>query len=383
MRACLSRAIAATLIAVAAGLNAAPLQPASDNEVVERLPGGGARAEERAMRQRLAQAPTDAALAVQLAQKDLERARSQGDPRYAGLALAALGAWKNDAAPPPEVALMQATLKQYLHDFEGAATQLEALVARAPTLAQAWLTLATVRRVQGRYDASDAACRGLANAATGVHAQACLAENDGLRGRFDAASGTLKRLAATPRLDAGTRGWLLTTLAETEERAGRADVAEVHWREALKADPNPYTTLAYADFLLLRGRDADVLRVLAGQPRSDAVLLRLAIAGARSGHADGAAHVQEMRERIALANLRPETSTFHGREQAMFSLFVEKDARRALELARVNVALQREPIDLLLYAQCAQAAGDADAQRAVQAIVREVGLVDARLRVAG
>ena len=55
-----------------------------------------------------------------------------------------------------------------------------------------------------------------------------------------------------------------------------------------------------------------------------------------------------MRERIALANERPEARVFHGREQAMFALAVEHDAERALALARGDVARQREPLDLLV-----------------------------------
>jgi hypothetical protein len=367
----------------AAAASAAPIVPSSDAEVVETLPSGGQRGEERRLRRQLAERPTDAALAVSAAQRFLERARTQGEPRYAGLALGALAAWPDPSSAPPEVMLMRATLAQYLHDFDGAASMLEALLKRSPGMGQAWLTLATIRRVQGRYDASDAACAGLAERSPGLHADACRAENDALRGRFDAARARFRQLVQARGLDAATSGWLLTSLAELEERAGRGAAAESTWREALRADPSPYTTIAYADFLILRGRDADVLALLEPLPRGDAVLLRLAIAGHRSGAADAGARVAEMRERIALANLRPDTPTFHGREQAMFALWVDGDAARALELARRNVDLQREPIDLLLYAQAARAAGRSDALEAARALVREVGLRDARIEAVG
>lgn len=370
-------------VVLCSGVAAAPFVPAGDADVVETLPSGGQRGEERRLRRQLAERPTDAALAVSVAQRFLERARAQGEPRYAGLALGALAAWPDAAGAPPEVVLMRATLAQYLHDFDGAASMLEALLQRQPQIGQAWLTLATIRRVQGRYEASDAACTALARQAPGVYAEACRAENDALRGNFDAARQRFRQLAQTRGMDAATRGWLLTSLAELEERAGRGAAAEAAWREALQADPSPYTTIAYADFLILRGRDGDVLKLLDPLPRGDAVLLRLAIAGHRSGAPDAAARVAEMRERIALANLRPDTPTFHGREQAMFALWVEADPARALELARRNVDLQREPIDLLLYAQAAKAAGRADALQAAKALAREVGLRDARLEAVG
>ena len=63
------------------------------------------------------------------------------------------------------------------------------------------------------------------------------------------------------------------------------------------------------------------------------------------GVASAAADVAEKRERIALANERPDAKVFHGREQAMFALAVDHDAKRAWELACGNAARQREPFD--------------------------------------
>jgi predicted Zn-dependent protease len=314
-----------------------------------------------------------------VARRYLEQARAQGDPRFAGLAVAALQRWTDPASAPDDVLLLQATLDQYVHAFDAAAAKLERLLQRQPRQPQAWLTLATVRRVQGRYAESDVACRRLAGLGAGLHAAACVAENESLRGRDDAARASLQRLIATPRLDDSTRGWLLTTLAELEERAGAVDAAGAAWRAALKADRTPYAVLGYADYLIHQERFADALALLAAEPRTDGVVLRRAIAGARSGVAPGGADAAEMRERIALANQRPEAQSFHGREQAMFALWVEREPQRALALARENVRHQREPLDLLLLAQCARATGDPAALREVEQLRREVGLADRRI----
>jgi hypothetical protein len=58
------------------------------------------------------------------------------------------------------VLLLRATLEQYLHEFDAAVAHLRLLLARpgSERQSQAWLTLATVLRVQGRYAESDAAC---------------------------------------------------------------------------------------------------------------------------------------------------------------------------------------------------------------------------------
>ena len=63
----------------------------------------------------------------------------------------------------------------------------------------------------------------------------------------------------------------------------------------------------------------------------------------------------------------------------MFALDVQGDASKALTLARLNVQLQREPIDLLVFARAAEAALDEGARREVRALMRQIGLRDARV----
>jgi uncharacterized protein (TIGR02996 family) len=378
-------------IFVAIACNATPITPQRDDEVIEVLPAAGtgtsgARAEERRARQQLAKNPRDAALALGIARRELARAHELGDPRYAGMAMAAIGGWDHgnddDATTPADVLLMRATVQQYLHEFDAAASTLQRLLARrdASPQPQAWLTLATVRRVQGRYADSDAACRQVAAAGASLHGAACLAENAALRGEFDRARTALNGLLGTPRLAGGTRAWLLTTLAELEQRAGHGDASDAAFRGALQAAPNDaYARLAYADLLIEQQRPAQASRALTSAVRSDAVLLRLAIAGVQSGAPQAAADAAEMRERIALANERPDAQRFHGREQAMFALWVERDPERALALARGDVALQREPLDLLVYAQAARQSEQGSACREVQRLLDEIGLHDERV----
>ncbi len=375
--------IVVALMWAAAAAHAAPIEPVRDDEVIEVLPAaaGGARGEERRQRTKLAKTPRDAGLALGIARRDLARAHELGDPRFAGTAMAAIDGWRSDADAPADVLLMRATLQQYLHEFDAAATTLQRLLARPGVpQPQAWLTLATVRRVQGRYADSDLACREVASAGSALHATACLAENAALRGEFERARLSLDQLLATPRLAAGTRAWLLTTLAELEQRAARPAAADAAYRAALQAQPDDYTRLAYADFLIEQQRAAQALGVLKGQPRSDAVLLRLAIAGTQAKALGAAADIAEMRERIAAANERPDAKRLHGREQAMFALWIDGLLDRALELARGNVALQREPLDLLVFAQAARRSGQASAREEVRRTVDKIGLRDERIR---
>ena len=364
-------------------LRAEPIVPTRDDEVIEVLPAmRGSRTEERRLRKQLAQAPRDPALALTVAKRYLDQAHELGDPRFAGMAMSAIEGWTDEATMPEGVLMMRANLQQYLHDFDASARSLQTLLARPSPQArpQAWLTLATVRRVQGRYADSDVACKQVAQAGAALHANACLAENAALRGDVERARTTLTGLLATPSLPAATRAWLTTSLAELEQRAGRASAADMAFRAALTLGADSYATLAYADFLIEQKRPAEALALLKDQARSDAVVLRLAIAGTQAKSASAAADAAEMRERITLANERPDAKVFHGREQAMFALFVERQPERALELARGNVAQQREPLDLLVLAQAARAAGQTAALKEAGRLAQEMGLRDARVQ---
>ena len=355
-------------------------QPRSDSEVVETLPNtGSARSEERVLRSKLVANPDASGVAVALARRYLEQARDQGEPRFAGRALAVLQHWKQLDQAPADIVLMLATVQQYLHDFDGSAQLLETLVKRDPKLPQAWLTLATIRRVQGRYAESDAGCKGLAATGEAFYSQGCLAENMALRGRFDDARKLFQRLLATPQLPPAQRSWLMTSIAELEMRAGRLREAEAGFRAALASAADEYTRLAYADFLIANGRHTEVLPLLRNDVRSDPVLLRLALAEASLKAGPAPPDTAELRARMTQAALRPEARTTHAREQAMFALFVDSDPVRALQLARTNVELQREPVDLLLLVQAARAAGSEETLQQARRIRNDMGLSDARL----
>lgn len=368
-----------------ATVHAAPRLPASDDQVVETLPGGpGAAKAKRRLRASLQERAGEPAAAVEAAQAYLTLARTQGDARYAGQALAALRAW--DAVPaaqtPPEVLVMRATIQQFVHDFDGAEASLKAALARRPADAQAWLTQATLLRVRGRLAESDAACRATGRAGPAVYGIACLAENAALRGRHDEARATLRTLLQdaplqTDRL-AGVRQWLWTTLAEVEERAAQPAAAEAAYREALLLGRDGYLRLAYADFLLQQDRASEVPPLLRAEPRSDPVLLRLAIAERRTSGRPGEA-AEELADRFAAEALRPAGAAGHAREQALFALDVQGNAKQALALARQNIGQQREPTDLLLLARAAHAAGDPAALAEARRVRDEIGLRDARI----
>ena len=357
-----------TLLAAVAGLSAsaAPIVPTHDGQVIERLPD-------------VVRAGTaaDPGAALRDARALLDAGRREGDPRLAGRALARLARWQSDPRAPAELVLLLAQTEQHLHQFDRARARLQALVAREPGQPQAWLTLATLHRVQGRYAESDAACRAIVQLRVQPYGDACAAENLALKGEFDAARRQLQALIARAS-EAGTRAWLWTTLAELEQRAGRAGASDQAWRQSLAAGRDSYAAIAYADFLLEQKRPREAWTLLQPEPRSDAALLRLAIAARRAGLPEAAALDAELRERFSLADQRTGPSG-HERERALMALEIERDPAAALRAARANVERQREPLDLLLLARSAAAAGDATAANEARVLARRIGLHDVRL----
>ena len=117
-----------------------------------------------------------------------------------------------------------------------------------------------------------------------------------------------------------------------------------------------YLQAAHADFLLDRGRAADVLALLKDRGRADVLLLRLALAAQATQDGKATDYANELFARFNAARLRGDTS--HRKEEARALLALRKDAARALPLARDNWAEQREPADARVLLEAALAARD-------------------------
>jgi hypothetical protein len=339
----------------------APFTPTSDQQVLERLPTRAADPRLRemaALRQRLQADPRDLDTAVALARRYFEEVAAEGDPRYIGYAQAALAPWWSQPAPPPAVRLLRGMLLQFGHEFDPAVTDFTAAAQAPETAAEGWSWLAAVAMVQARYADAAAACRALAPMATPLTAVACQAQVDAATGRGAAAAAALQAALQTPgEASAAEQLWALTRLAETEERLGRLPEAEAAFRRALALNlTDGYLLAAYADFLLDRGRAAEVLPLLRGRERSDLLLLRLALAAKATNAPELARWQADLGARFDAARRRGDS--VHEKEEARFALAVLGDVPRALALARSNFAVQREPADARVLLEAALAARD-------------------------
>jgi len=384
----LAQGLAGLLVGAVTALQAAPFTPASDGDIVERLP---ARADAAARRQRaeLAREPGLLPLALSVARAAIDRARRAGDPRELGLAQAALAPWWSRHDAPAPVRLLRATIRQSQHDFDAALTDLDALVrdpaVPLPIQAQAGLTRAGVLQVTGRWADAGAACRDLQaaryaalGAALSLPARACEAELRSLAGSPRAAAAELAALARAAPADR----WLALVRAELAQRMGDDASARHLFLAATRGADDPYALGAFADWLLDRGEARTVLTLLADGPsEADALRLRRSIALRRVGDPQAAAAASDMKARFAAARQRGEN--LHAREEGRFALDVLDDPAAALALARENWARQKEPADAVLLWRAAQAAGrPAVAAEALRQWAPEPARIDVRLGAA-
>jgi hypothetical protein len=365
-------ALSALLMLAGPGASAAPFKPASDAQVLERVSARASdprRRELDALRAAWQREPRNVELAVRLARRWFDEALAQGDPRFVGHAQGALAPWWNEAEPPPAVRVQRAKLLQYGHRFDAALADLEAVLKAEPANAEAWASSAAIRMVRADYAGARRDCAAFAPLTTPLIGVACTAYADSMSGRIDEAARAIAAAlaAAPPATGAAERLWVLTRLAEIEERRGADAAAEAAYRAALAlAEPDVYLLAAYADFLLDRGRATEVIALLTtprpgsqDAARADVLLLRLALAAKAANDARGAAWTRELAARFDAARARGDTS--HEKEESRFALALQGDARRALALARSNFELQREAADARVLLEAALAARDAAA----------------------
>ena len=374
-------AATALLLTIGSTAKADPFVPTDDLQVVERLPSPamGIKRELRSLRDDLAKNPNDLHLAVRLARRYIEIGRAEGDPRYYGYAEAVLQPWWRLAAPPVDVLLLRATMKQNRHEFTAALADLTAALAVQPLNAQAWLTRAVILQVTGQYDDAQKSCARLAPLTPVLVSTTCIADVSSVSGKAADAYGQLSTAVdASLEADTGLRQWSLSVLAEVAARAGDPVAAERHYRAALAlGTKDVYLLGSYADFLLDQGRAAEVRTLLAEEIRVDPLLLRLALAETALKAPELAEHVAALQARFATARLRGDT--VHRREEARFTLHLLQQPAEALRLAQENWQLQHETWDARLMLEAALAAGTPDAAADVLAWLKETRLEDRKI----
>jgi tetratricopeptide (TPR) repeat protein len=324
--------------------------PLTDDTVLAKVP-------KRATKNNPA-AENDIASAVRTAQTWIETARRDNDPRAYGYAQQALGPWWSQPNPPLDVLRLRAKIMQVDHHFDAARDDLLRIIALNPRDAQARLDLATLFTTTAHYRDARTQCDALKGISRGLIPAMCVAQIDGIEGD---ARGAIVRLnaalSAAPDAPATVRAWAMTSLAELYERVGDTTAAKAAYARALILDPSdPYTKIAFADFLLSQKSAPQVLALFREpiEKLPDAALLRVAIAARTLGTPDAIALAGTIRTRLAATGQRGPSP--HLREEALLALKLDQSPQQAAELALKNWQTQKEPTDALLLLEAGRAA---------------------------
>jgi Tfp pilus assembly protein PilF len=332
--------------------------PLTDGEVLQDVPSTGdpAVVEMQTLRRAFDAAPHSLAAAKQLADAYIDYSRQIGDAHYAGYAEAVIKPWF-DATPPPAAALVtQATILQYRHQFKEARALLKKALRSEPRERQAWLTLATLDMVQGDYKTAAQDCAQVTNTAGVDLGLGCSGNLRSYIGQARQSLAILQQVALkSGAAPASYQAWVQGLIAESAERLGDWPLAEVHYRNALRLLPEDnFLLVAYADFLLDRGRPAEVLPLLADHSQSDTAFLRLALAQQALHGEQAQRYTWIMAARFEALRLRG--SDYFGREESRFALQLQHDPQTALDMALRNWEVQRAPWDARVVLEAAAAA---------------------------
>lgn len=358
---------AVLLLTGSATAAAAPYRPADDALILERIPPG---------LPTTTRVPQSAATAAQLARADIERSRRDADPRFLGYAEGVLQPWWTQAEPPPEILLLRATIRQARHQFDAALADLDALLRHDPANAQAWLTRATILRVQGQPRDAATACDHLDGLAPAFYVTVCQAAALSLAGELAPATEAMDEVAGSAP-DPFARSWWLAERADMARRAGDTTAALAFYtRAGAEQLADPQLLAAHAQLLLDLGRVQEAATLAGAQPQSDLLRLRRAQALRALGTPDAALEAA-LADTYLAARRRGEE--LHLREEARFELSVRGDAARALELAQTNWRNQRENDDARLLLEAALAAGNGMAADGVLAWMGQTGVQDPAL----
>jgi hypothetical protein len=296
--------------------------------------------------------PNDAVAAARKAKDLIELSRMRAhDPRPLGQAQALLSPWWNDPNAPVEIVVLRATIKQSLHDFEGALTDLKS----TPPSAQGILTQATVEMVLSRFDDAKITCEKLDGIAEECVFQMCQAQVNSRSGKLSEAIVQLKSLSKSmtaPLMNL----WRLSVLGECEEWNGSVAEAQSIYRQVLAADETDDYTRALLTDSLLESNSVDAESIASGAPViSDGLLLRVVLAQTKRG-VKSSPQQDDLAQRFEA--MRARGDEVHLRELARYQLSVSSLPQAAVETAKRNFFIQQEPYDALLLLESAIAARD-------------------------
>ncbi len=323
-------------------------------------------------------APDDLALAKSAARALIAEGRTLGDSRLVGAAIGTLRPFAN--SPDAETLYLEATARQYQHDFDGALALLDRAIDLDPSNINAVLTRATILIVQGKLDQADAGCRTITDLGRPEIGFLCQSTALILTAQAPVVAERLAAILSQPGvLDPALHGWAIGLMGEIAAAQGDDAAAATHFATVIADDPLALRErLLLADVMLRTGQAASVPDLLRDAPDVDGVLIRRVMAAQALGQ-DDLGEAAELGRRFQLNFDLGLTA--HAREEAMYFLHIAPDPAIALSRAQVNWALQHEIEDAQLLIDAAVAADDPAAAAPVLDWIADQQIVVPALRL--
>jgi len=324
--------------------------------------------------------PEDAEAAADFARFAAIKARSLGDTALLRRAAESLKPWIDVEAPPIEILLIRANIKQIDHRFDEALNDLDQVIDRSPANPQARLSRAFILSTVGLAERAAEDCAALRAGISVYIRETCRARVSGLTGAIDEAATRMSALISAIQATSETeRLFALSVASDLAERLGNADTAEQFYQEMQVLDPDSvYSRTAYSDFLIAQDRLDEARDIIGDAPYTEGLLLLRVLAANADDDAAAKSAAQELSIRMAVD--RAEQDYSHAREYARFALDHLQDADLALEMARENWRMQKEPIDARILVRSARAAGSSEIVEEVRDWAAKTRLQDKTLK---
>lgn len=323
--------------------------------------------------------PKNAESAAAFARFTAIKARRLGNTALLRRAAESLKPWMGVEAPPIEILLIRANIKQIDHRFDEALNDLDQVIARSPANPQARLSRAFILSTVGEAERAAEDCAALRPGISVYIRETCRGRVSGLTGAMDEAAMRMTALmSAVQATSEAERIFALSVASDLAERRGDADTAEQFYLEMRTLDPESvYTRAAYSDFLITQGRLAEAREIIGDAPHTEALLLLRVLAATADEDAAAKSAAQELSIRMAVD--RAEQDYSHAREYARFALDHLQDADLALEMVRENWRVQKEPIDARILVRASWSAGSSELIEDVREWAANTGLQDKTL----
>jgi tetratricopeptide (TPR) repeat protein len=327
--------------------------------------------------------PENIGIVDELVSAYIKQGRSEGYAHYFISAEKILKPYirKNDV--DERLLLHWADLLQHRHDFDQANMILAKLLKINPGNVRARLMRAVILESSGQYGEAIKDCHAIIGRTGLLIVTTCIARIKSLNGELESSHELLQNtlsqyVANSHQNEDDDIVWAKTSLAEMMLRSGKWVEAKKYFDEVLQSHPRDYYLLSvYADALIDRGHHHEVVHLLQRYKHLDKLLLRQVIAEKQINrvNADNS-HSLNVQIKQAL-HMKTRGST---RMLARYYLDISNEPERALEWAKKNWKIQREPDDALLLARSLQLKPEQKTFMELQEWLSTTGLQDIRVQ---